>query len=582
MRKLHIIMPMAGEGSRFLKEGWITPKPLIQLHGKELFLRAIGSVSEKDIEMKYSFIVRQEHIDKYHIDEGIKKILPDANIFSVLKTTRGAVETCLMAESSIADNDAVIVMDCDLEFRSKRFIEIIKEELSQGTRDKGQEDIIDGGALVAFESNEPRYSYAALDENGNVVRTAEKEVISNYALCGAYFFSSGKNFKSIAHRLLDEPEFKKNEYYVSLLYNYLLADGARVRLAPMEEYHSYGTPEELKRYLQSSATTHKQDSKLVSIITPVYNAEKYLDDCVQSVLKQDYSHWELILVDDGSSDTSPSMCDAYVTRDVRIRVIHQENAGPGAARNKGMEAAKGDYLCFLDSDDYLTSNGISGLVAGALNFPEANYIKGDYVLSDKMNVADHICLRRYQYSNTVYTGPEFLHTIIHKHAYTIGTLYEVDYLRKYNITWPEGIFMNEDQVFTLRYCLYGHGVHIQHVAYVVRRDEQNINSLSNTMDYHKLLGMIKVIEYDKICVSMSNDSTYIKEANDWQWMIHCGSIALVRHVESAKRMEVLNAMRKSLGRIAMKKTSLKNTVYTSLYNYAPWLLTWLMNCISRK
>ena len=65
-------------------------------------------------------------------------------------------------------------------------------------------------------------------------------------------------------------------------------------------------------------------------------------------------------------------------------------------------------------------------------------------------------------------------------------------------------------------------------------------------------------------------------------MIHCGSIALVRHVESAKRMEVLNAMRKSLGRIAMKKTSLKNTVYTSLYNYAPWLLTWLMNCISRK
>lgn len=251
MRKLHIVMPMAGDGSRFLKEGWTTPKPLIQLHGKELFLRAIGSVSEKDIEMKYSFIVRQEHIDKYHIDESIKSILPDANIFSVLKTTRGAVETCLMAESSIADNDAVIVMDCDLEFRSNRFIEIIKEELSQGTKDEGQETTINGGALVSFESNEPRYSYAALGEDGNVVRTAEKEVISNHALCGAYFFSSGKTFKNIAHRLLDEPEFKKPEYYVSLLYNYLLADGARVRLAPMEEYYSYGTPEELKRYLQS-------------------------------------------------------------------------------------------------------------------------------------------------------------------------------------------------------------------------------------------------------------------------------------------------------------------------------------------
>ena len=103
-----------------------------------------------------------------------------------------------------------------------------------------------------------------------------------------------------------------------------------------------------------------QDSKLISIITPVYNAEKYLDDCVQSVLKQDYSHWELILVDDGSSDESSSICDAYAAQDARIRVIHQKNAGPGAARNKGMETAKGDYLCFLDSDDYLTSNGVSG------------------------------------------------------------------------------------------------------------------------------------------------------------------------------------------------------------------------------
>lgn len=325
-----------------------------------------------------------------------------------------------------------------------------------------------------------------------------------------------------------------------------------------------------------------QDSKLISIITPVYNAEKYLDDCVQSVLKQDYSHWELILVDDGSSDESPSICDAYAAQNVRIRVIHQKNAGSGAARNKGMETAKGDYLCFLDSDDYLTSNGVSGLVAGALKFPYANYIKGDYVLSNKIDVVDHICLRRYPYSYTVYTGPEFLRTIIHKHAYTIGTLYEVEYLRKYNITWPEGIFMNEDQVFTLRYCLHGYGVHVQHVSYVVRRDEQNENSLSNTIDYRKLLGMMKVIEYDRVCALMSNDSTYIKEANDWQWMIHCGSIALVRRVECAKRMEVLNAMRKSLGRIAIKKTSLKNTIYTSLYNYAPWLLVWLMNCVSRK
>ena len=243
MRPLHIIMPMAGEGSRFLKEGWTTPKPLIELKGLPLFKRAIGSVHIDDVPMKYSFIVRQEHIDKYGIDKGIRVFLPEAEIFSVLQTTRGAVETCLLAESAIDDEDGVIVMDCDLEFRSKDFLRIIKETLCNPASDS------EGGALVSFESDQPRYSYAEVGEDGFVKRTAEKEVISNHALCGAYFFSTGKRFKEIAHKLLDEPEFKKPEYYVSLLYNYLLADGEKVRIAPMEEYYSYGTPEELKRYL---------------------------------------------------------------------------------------------------------------------------------------------------------------------------------------------------------------------------------------------------------------------------------------------------------------------------------------------
>lgn len=243
MRYLHVVMPMAGEGSRFLKEGWTTPKPLIELHGLPLFKRAIGSVTVEGVPMKYSFIVRKEHLDKYHIDEQIKAILPEANVFFVEKTTRGAVETCLIAESVIDDADGIVVMDCDLEFRSKGYTEGIKTILQQPVEQAN------GGMLVSFESSEPRYSYAEVDENMIVKRTAEKEVISNHALCGAYFFSTGKGFLSAAHRLLNEPVFTKPEFYVSLLYNYLLANGETVRLATMEDYRSYGTPEELKRYL---------------------------------------------------------------------------------------------------------------------------------------------------------------------------------------------------------------------------------------------------------------------------------------------------------------------------------------------
>lgn len=243
MRPLHIIMPMAGEGSRFANAGWTTPKPLIELNGQPLFKHAISSVVDSDIPIKYSFIVRQEHIEKFRIDQGIRDFLPTSNIFSVLETTRGAVETCLMAESAIQDDDAVIVMDCDLEFRSSQFLQLIKSNLAKSVQE------VNGGALVSFESNLPRYSYAEVDEKGMVVRTAEKEVISNHALCGAYFFSSGRRFKQIAHQLLNESEFKKPEYYVSLLYNYMLQEGERVYLATLDEYYSYGTPEELSKYL---------------------------------------------------------------------------------------------------------------------------------------------------------------------------------------------------------------------------------------------------------------------------------------------------------------------------------------------
>lgn len=243
MRPLHIIMPMAGEGSRFLKEGWTTPKPLIEHKGIPLFKRAINSVNIDGVPMKYSFIVRQEHVDNYQIDKKIKSIIPDANIFAVLKTTRGAVETCLMAESVINENDGIIVMDCDLEFQSSTYIKEIKKILSRPIEE------VNGGILVSFDSNLPKYSYAEVDNDFKVIRTAEKEVISTHALCGAYFFSTGKGFLSAAHKLLNEQSFSKPEFYVSLLYNYLLEDGEAVQLAKMEEYYSYGTPEELRRYL---------------------------------------------------------------------------------------------------------------------------------------------------------------------------------------------------------------------------------------------------------------------------------------------------------------------------------------------
>lgn len=103
------------------------------------------------------------------------------------------------------------------------------------------------------------------------------------------------------------------------------------------------------------------NQNLLSIITPVYQVEQYLPQCLDSILAQTYPHWELILVDDGSKDQSGEICDEYAKKDGRIRVIHTENRGAGAARNTGFAHATGEYVVFVDSDDYISENMIERL-----------------------------------------------------------------------------------------------------------------------------------------------------------------------------------------------------------------------------
>lgn len=97
-------------------------------------------------------------------------------------------------------------------------------------------------------------------------------------------------------------------------------------------------------------------NELVTVVVPVYNVEKYLDRCVNSIVKQTYRNLEIILVDDGSPDNCPQMCDEWAKKDSRIRVIHKQNEGLSMARNTGIELAAGKYICFIDSDDYVDLN----------------------------------------------------------------------------------------------------------------------------------------------------------------------------------------------------------------------------------
>jgi len=97
----------------------------------------------------------------------------------------------------------------------------------------------------------------------------------------------------------------------------------------------------------------KKKQLLVSVIIPVYNAEKYLSKCIESIINQTYKNIEIILINDGSTDNSSNICDAYISKDNRIKVIHKQNEGVSTARNLGIEEAKGEYISFVDSDDWL-------------------------------------------------------------------------------------------------------------------------------------------------------------------------------------------------------------------------------------
>ncbi len=146
-----------------------------------------------------------------------------------------------------------------------------------------------------------------------------------------------------------------------------------------------------------------KDSKnhLISIIVPVYNVERYLDCCIDSILNQTYKNFELILIDDGSPDNCPKKCDEWQSKDNRIKVFHKKNGGLSDARNYGLKYAKGDYITFIDSDDYINSIYIEKLYQMIINydadiacakhksFYESSNTLSDNMISDEAEVIDY-------------------------------------------------------------------------------------------------------------------------------------------------------------------------------------------------
>lgn len=239
-------MPMGGLGQRFRDAGIDTPKPLINVNGTPMFKKALASYDSYPGEKRHIFVIRKDTDDEYKLGDQIREILPDAQIKVLDHNTRGAVETCMVAADLIDPDLPLVIMDCDIAFDAGNYFELIQQSMTAGIFD---------GLLLSFDSDQPRYSYAEIDENNVVIRTAEKVVISNNALMGAYFFTRAGSFLDAARQLMsNEISETMKEYYVSLIYNILIENGKKIGLAK-GIFYCFGTPEELNAYVIATSKT---------------------------------------------------------------------------------------------------------------------------------------------------------------------------------------------------------------------------------------------------------------------------------------------------------------------------------------
>lgn len=232
MQKLHLIMPMGGRGYRFFHDGFQTPKPLIELCGKPFFYWAVQSVAKFTELADIRFVVLQEHVERFAIDEVIRSYYPDACITVIPEVLPGAVLTCLEGVKAIDDSAPVLFNDCDHMFICRDFSAFANAGDFAGP----------DGALLTFRSHDAKFSYAMLDDSGRVTGTVEKQVVSDQAICGAYYFRSPDVFRTAAEEYLTESRYE--EFFVSGVYDIMARRGLEVRTFPTDVHISFGTPAE--------------------------------------------------------------------------------------------------------------------------------------------------------------------------------------------------------------------------------------------------------------------------------------------------------------------------------------------------
>ena len=236
-KKMNVLIPMAGAGSRFEQAGYTFPKPLIEVNNKPMIQVVVENLN---VEAHFIFLVQKQHYEKYNVKQLLSLIAPGCDIVQVEGITDGAARTTLLAEQLIDNNEPLLMANSD------QFVEWNSNECIYAFT----ADSIDGG-IITFEATHPKWSFAKLGKDGFVSEVAEKNPISNLATAGIYYWKHGSDYVKYVKQMIDKDIRTNGEFYVCPVFNEAIGDGKKIRVKNIQKMWGIGTPEDLNYFLEN-------------------------------------------------------------------------------------------------------------------------------------------------------------------------------------------------------------------------------------------------------------------------------------------------------------------------------------------
>lgn len=308
----------------------------------------------------------------------------------------------------------------------------------------------------------------------------------------------------------------------------------------------------------------------VSIIVPIYKAEKYLRCCLDSILQQTFTDWECILVDDGSPDGSGAICDEYSQRDSRFRVFHKENGGVSSARNLGIDNSNGDFLCFFDADDLIPKDSLSALVAPFNNDVDST-VGGFQILGTNNEILFELKTQSTHRININEAIRDFYpNGSMDWQRYLWNRMFRMDVIHKYHIRFREDIYYKEDGLFLVEFLCKSQKdiVYVEEIVYIYRKSEESATGKIGRTFNPRLYTNIKAhAQIVKTIKDSTNDRELVRLASNgmlksYFWLL---STSNSKAEKLAIRRMIMPTTLATIPTLYLKKTSY--IAYVSIRTY---------------